>query len=198
MTSRPPSVEQLTRALAGVGDLIARIRDDQWSAPTPCTDWTVNELVIHLVGMNRVFAALMNDQAPPDRGADPLGDDPVGAYRDSGVAVRAAFDQPGILERVYHGPLGPATGAVRLHWRITDLLTHGWDLSQAIGQPAELPEDLAEQALAFVRTELSTQPRTGRFGPDQTVADDAPAIERLAAFLGRPSARTGEAFQPTA
>jgi hypothetical protein len=48
-----------------------------------------------------------------------------------------------------------------------------------------LPDDLAEQALAFVRTQLSEQARTTRFGPAQLVADDAPAIERLVAFLGR-------------
>jgi uncharacterized protein (TIGR03086 family) len=181
-----PSVEQLTRALAAVGHLITGIRDNQWSAPTPCTDWTVRELVTHLVGINRVFTALLNDQTPPDRSVDPLGDDPAGAYRDSGVAVRAAFDQPGILERTYRGPLGSATGAVRLHWCIADLLAHGWDLSQAIGRPAELPEDLAEQALVFVRTELSTQSRAGRFGPAQSVADHAPTIDRLVTFLGRP------------
>jgi hypothetical protein len=44
---------------------------------------------------------------------------------------------------------------------------------------------LAEQALAFARVQLSTQPRTGRFDPAQTISDDAPAIDRLAAFLGR-------------
>jgi uncharacterized protein (TIGR03086 family) len=152
----------------------------------PCTDWTVRELVTHLVGVNRVMVALLNDQAPPKRGADPLGDDPAGAYRDSGMAVRTAFEQPGILERTNHSPLGSATGAERLHWRIADLLAHGWDLAQATDQPVELPDDLAEQALAFARTQLSTMPRTGRFDPAQTVADDAPAIDRLAAFLGRP------------
>lgn len=100
--------------------------------------------------------------------------------------MQAAFEQPGVLERTYHGPLGAATGAERLHLRIADLLAHGWDLAQATGQPAELPEDSAEQALAFNRTQLFTMSRTGRFGPAQTVADDAPAIDRLAAFLGRP------------
>ncbi len=45
-----------------------------------------------------------------------------------------AFDQP--------------EGAQRLHWCIADLLAHGWDLARATGQPAELPEDPAEQALA--------------------------------------------------
>lgn len=84
MTPPTPSVEQLTRALGAVGHLIARIRDDQWSAPTPCTDWTVHGVVNHLVGMNLVFVAILSDQAPPERGADHLGNNPVDAYRDSG------------------------------------------------------------------------------------------------------------------
>jgi uncharacterized protein (TIGR03086 family) len=180
-----PSVEQLSRALSAVGDLIEGVRQEQWSATTPCTDWTVRELVNHLVGMNLVFTALLSDQAPPERGADRLGDDPVGAYRASGSALAAAFDRPGVLERSYQGPLGAATGRDRLQIRLYDLLTHGWDLAQATGQPAGLPNDLAEQALEFARRQLSGQPRTGRFAPAQAVSDDAPAIDRLAAFLGR-------------
>jgi uncharacterized protein (TIGR03086 family) len=157
MPPPPPTVEQLTRALSAVGHLIAGIRDNQWSAPTPCTDWTVHDLVKHLVGVNLAFVALLSDQAPPDRGTDHLGDDPAGAYRDSGVAVQAAFEQPGVLERTYHGPLGAASGAEQLPIRIVDLLAHGWDLAQATGQPAELPEGLADQALAFARIQLSTR-----------------------------------------
>jgi uncharacterized protein (TIGR03083 family) len=57
MTAPPPSVEQLARALAAVGHLIDGIRNDQWSASTPCADWTARELVTHLVGMNRVMVA---------------------------------------------------------------------------------------------------------------------------------------------
>jgi uncharacterized protein (TIGR03086 family) len=82
-------------------------------------------------------------------------------------------------------PLGTATGAERLQIRLYDLLAHGWDLAQATGQPAALPEDLAEQALAFAHTYLADQARPGRFAPAQLAADHAPAIERFAAFLGR-------------
>jgi uncharacterized protein (TIGR03086 family) len=181
-----PSVEQLARALSAVGDLIEGVREEQWSAPTPCTDWTVRQLVNHLVGMNLVFAALLSNQAPPERVADRLGKDPIGAYRESGSALQAAFEQPGVLERTYQSPLGAATGSDRLQMRLYDLLVHGWDLAQATGQPAALPDDLAEQSRAFARAQLSTQPRTGRFGPVQPIADGAPAIDRLAAFLGRP------------
>jgi hypothetical protein len=105
MAAPAPSVGQLDRALAAVGDLIAGVQDEQWSAPTPCSDWTVRELVNHLVGMNLVFAALLREQAPPERGSESVGDDLVGAYRESGTAMKAAFDQSGVLERTFHGPL---------------------------------------------------------------------------------------------
>jgi len=134
-----------------------------------------------------VFAALLADEPPPPRPvADYVEDNPVGAYRDSAVALQAASDQPGVLERSYHGPLGTATGAERLQIRLYDLLAHGWDLAQATGQSAELPDDLDEQSLAFVCTQLTDQTRAGRFGPAQIVAERGPAIERLVAFLGRP------------
>src|SRR6266566_1617066 len=84
------------------------------------------------------------------------------------AALQAAFGRPGALERTYRGPLGTATGAERLQIRLYDLLAHGWDLAQATGQPAGLPDDLADQSLAFVRTQL-TRPspaRPLRPGPD--------------------------------
>jgi len=190
---RAPSVEQLDRAIDAVGDLITNVQPEQWSAPTPCTDWTVRQLVHHLIGMNRVFAALLADEPPPQPAADHVEDDPVRAYRDSAAALQAAFDQPEVLQRTYHGPLGAATGAERLQIRLYDLLAHGWDLAQATGQPAELPDDLAEQSLAFVRTQLTEQARPGRFDRVQIVAEQAPAIERLVAFLGRPVSETPRA-----
>jgi uncharacterized protein (TIGR03086 family) len=184
---RAPLVDQLGRAFDAVAGLISNIRADQWPAPTPCTDWTVRQVVNHLIGMNRVFAALLADQPPPPRPSpDHVEDDPVGAYRDSAAALRAAFGGPGVLERAYLGPLGTATGAERLQIRLYDLLAHGWDLAQATDQPADLPDDLAEQSLAFVRTQLTEQSRAGRFGRAQIVAEQAPAVERLVAFLGRP------------
>src|ERR1700729_1000802 len=143
-----PLVEQLGRAFDAVAGLVSNIRADQWSAPTPCTDWTVRQVVNHLIGMNRVFAALLAGQPPPPRPpADHTEDDPAGAYRDSAAALLAAFGRPGVLERAYPGPLGTATGAERLKIRLYDLLAHAWGLAQATGQPAELPGDVAEQSL---------------------------------------------------
>ena len=169
-----------------MGDLIDRIAADQWTAPTPCTRWSVREVVNHLVGMNLVFVALFEDGPMPERGADTLGADPAGAFRRSAAALQAVAARPGVLDRSQATPIGVATGGERLQWRIADLLTHGWDLIQATGVVADLPDELVDQTLSFVQAQLPDQPRAGRFADPQPIRDDAPAIDRLAAFTGRP------------
>jgi uncharacterized protein (TIGR03083 family) len=61
-------LDRLARSFAAVGDLIDAIQHEQWSAPTPCLDWTVHRLVEHLVGKNLVFAAVLAEQPLPQRG----------------------------------------------------------------------------------------------------------------------------------
>jgi uncharacterized protein (TIGR03086 family) len=182
-------VAQLRRALDATGRILAGVRDDQWANPTPCTEWNVRDLTSHLVGGCRRFAAILSGEpAPPvpGPGDDQLGDDPVGAYQAAADALVAAFSQPGALERVVSVPIGDVPGIAALHLRITEALVHGWDLARATGQPADLPEDLAAVALEFSRRRREDVPPTRRpFAPSQPVPDTAPAIDRLAACLGR-------------
>jgi hypothetical protein len=62
---------------------------------------------------------------------------------------------------------------------------HGWDLGQATGARTHLPDDLVEQPLAFVRAELPSQPRAGRFDAPRPISNHDPVIDQLAAFTGR-------------
>ena len=80
-------------------------------------------------------------------------------------------------------------------WRCkTELLVHGWDLSRATGLPFPVPDDLAEGELAFSRPMLERVPAGRRsFAPAQPVGEDAPAIDRLVALLGRSPAPTSDA-----
>jgi uncharacterized protein (TIGR03086 family) len=184
MTGTP--VDQLSTALDAAGELIAGITPEQWSRPTPCTDWDVRALVTHLSDGNHLFAAALADGVPapsPDRGGS---GDLVAAYRDSAEAVVAAFRRPGALGRTVEVPFGTVPGAVALHLRLTEVLVHGWDLAQATGQGGAFDEDLAEQELAFTREALGALP-PGRspFAPPTPAPDTAPALDRLAACLGR-------------
>jgi uncharacterized protein (TIGR03086 family) len=193
-----PPAGRLGMALGAYGALLANVRDDQWSNATPCPDWDVRQLVNHVVSGNRIFAAIMRgEQLPPSdelarlRSEDVLGDDPLTAYRAAGSELVTAFADPAVLDRVVQAPAGRVPGLVVLHLRVTELLVHGWDLAHATGQAGELPQDLAEEEIAFTRRMFDGGvPRAGRFAEVTQVADDAPALDRLAAELGR-DVRTG-------
>jgi uncharacterized protein (TIGR03086 family) len=80
-----------------------------------------------------------------------------------------------------------------VHLRVVETLVHGWDLARATGRQLAVPEELAVAELTFSRGLLGRLP-AGRtpFAPAQPVADDAPALDRLAALLGRtPQPQTG-------
>ena len=193
MTGRPGGgagqleISQLAEALDATGRLIAAVAEARWTDPTPCPGWTVRDLVSHLVTGNAGFAGSFGSQyqLPDDQdlAADPA---LLSAYQGSAAALLEALGQPGALDKIVTVPFGTVPGIVALHLRITEVLVHGWDLARATGQLVAFSEDVAEQELAFSRDKLSAIPPGRRpFAPSQPVADDAPAIDRLAACLGR-------------
>jgi uncharacterized protein (TIGR03086 family) len=178
----------LDRALTAAEVIVAGIQASQWAAPTPCSELDVRDVLNHLVSGNLLFAALVRAEPPPDRGADHLGTDPLAAFQRAGRELREAFARPGVLESVYTAPFGAAPGAVLAGVRVAELLTHGWDLARATGQPTDFPEDIAERALAAARRQLISRPEGpgAFFAAEVIVPPDAAAIDRLAGFLGRP------------
>lgn len=183
-------VKQLALALDLTGQLVDGVRADQWDNPTPCDEWLVRHLVRHLAVGNQVFAAVLSGTPLAEAGTAALAAPPpadlAGAYRESADRLLAAFSQPGALEQVVTIPVGTMPGVGAAHIRMVEMLVHGWDLAEATGQATAFPEDLAEQSLAFTRPQVEALP-PGRspFSPPQPVADDAPAILRLVACLGR-------------
>ncbi|MBW8766856.1 MAG: TIGR03086 family protein [Geodermatophilales bacterium] len=184
----------LDAALDGTGQLIAGVTGERWQLPTPCTDWTVRQLVNHLVGGNRLATRVLRGEPLPPvdqlgrRGAeDQLGDDPGSAYRTSADELLEAMRAPGVLDRAHTLPAGTLPGPAVVHLRIVETLVHGWDLARATGRQVPFPDRLAEEELTFSRDLLGRLPEGRRpFAPSRPIPDDAPAIDRLAALLGRP------------
>jgi uncharacterized protein (TIGR03086 family) len=179
-------IARLAAAVPVTGHLVNAVEPDQWQLATPCSGWTVRDLVDHLVLGHRRFAAALTDGTPPAPGADLLGDDPESAYWASAEAMLAAFRADGALDRPVSVPAGTVPGRVACELRVVESLVHGWDLARATGRSLEFPVDLVEESIGFSRAQLGRLPadRTP-FGPSRPVADDAPPLDRLAALLGR-------------
>ena len=192
-----PSPAQLEASLSIAEGLVAAIRAEQWTAPTPCSEWDVRALVGHVVSGNQLFADLLDGATTLEEfrrtaPGDVLGDRPVPAFHDAAQALLAAFRLPGALDRPVTVPFGTVPGAVALHLRLTEILVHGWDLARATGQPVHFDDALIEQEFQFGSQAL-TQPPPGRtpFAASSDVPVDAPALDRLAALLGRDVAALG-------
>lgn len=179
-------ITRLASAVPVTGHLVGDLDPGQWELPTPCPDWTVRQLVNHLVLGHRRFAAALTGGTPPAPDADLLGGDPASAYASSAEAMLAAFRADGALDSPVSIPAGTLPGRVACELRVVEALVHGWDLARATGRTLEFPAELVEESIAFSRVQRERLPadRTP-FGPSQPVADDAPPLDRLAALLGR-------------
>jgi len=136
------------RSVAGWATTVNNATGD-WSAPTPCADWNVRELINHVVGEDRWTKPLVDRGTMADVGdsldGDLLGDDPrTAAQAAADEAVAAVAEQ---LPRggVVHLSYGEEAIEEYIRQLVADHLIHGWDLAAATGQSRMLdPEVVAE------------------------------------------------------
>jgi uncharacterized protein (TIGR03086 family) len=175
-------VELLEQGFAWTGDRLARVGTADLDVPTPCEEWGLRELLNHmLAALGRLAAAAEGDMAPPE--VDRVGVDcGRSAFADVQKRALAVWRTPGVMERTCELPLGsiPAPMAARLN--LVEVVVHGWDVSQATGERAAIPDSLAEPILEFSRR--AVEPARGRaFGPDLSTGESL--SDRTVSFLGR-------------
>jgi uncharacterized protein (TIGR03086 family) len=170
---------------------------DDWSNPTPCTDWDVRALVNHVVGEDRWTRPLVEGRTIADVGnaldGDLLGDNPKGS-------ARAAADEAltAVAERL------PAGGKVHLSYGeedideyirqlVADHLIHGWDLAVAIGQNRDLDPELVEEVAKWFRNREEIYRSGGAIAArPESAAGGNPQADLLIAFGRNPDWRPGD------
>lgn len=180
-------IELLTGVMEGTADIIEGIGDDQWTLPTPCPDHDVSSLVDHVLGWVQVFAATAEGGAyDGDPGSRRRGADPVEEFRAAAERVVTGWREHG-LDRQVKLTGGEMPGPMAFNMTVMEYMGHGWDLATATGQAYPWTE--AQAADVLVRAEATLPPQYRGddmpFGHVVEVADDAPAVDRLAGFLGR-------------
>jgi len=171
------------RAQDTFAGVLANVGPDQLGAPTPCSEWTIQDLIEHVLGGNELVGPWGG--SPDEAAARP--DDLVAAHRAAAAAAQAVFAGPDGLTTMFKLPFGELPGQLFIGLRTTDVLTHAWDLAAATGQSTDLDPELATQQLAAVRAFVGPQFR----GPGKPFQDEEPCsseralADQLAAFLGR-------------
>ncbi|MEU5161377.1 TIGR03086 family metal-binding protein [Streptomyces sp. NPDC020875] len=166
------------------------VRPDQWDEPTPCSEWSVRDLVNHLTAEQLWVPDLVTDGASiEDVGdaydGDVLGRDPRAAWDAAARAARRAFGAPGALRRTVQLSYGETPAVAYCAQMTTDAVVHSWDLARAIGAPERLPDDLVAFALDEVTPYAGRLAATGLFAPPIEPPPGDGHQTRLLALLGR-------------
>jgi uncharacterized protein (TIGR03086 family) len=191
----------LARAITTGGAVIAGVRPQQLTDPTPCTDMNVRTLLAHLVGVLDRVAALGNGEDPFSVTETPVADDRwPDAWEESATRAADAWSDDAVLERPMALPWIQGSGAEVLASYFSELTVHTWDLAMATGQQPDWDDTVVTAALE-ARQILPAENRRALFeeisiamGLDEVsvpfaeavpIPDDAPAIDRLVAWNGR-------------
>ena len=129
------SIDALDTACTYCRLRLAAVRASDFSLPTPCTEWTVRDLLNHLLGGQRRHFMLLNGASTAmvegNRHDDHLSGDPVASFDAAHAELKRAFTAPGAVDQTVHHRGGDRTGRELLLMRPVENAVHGWDLSQA-------------------------------------------------------------------
>ncbi|MER6735409.1 TIGR03086 family metal-binding protein [Streptomyces puniciscabiei] len=180
-----------TRATEQAAALIKTVRPEDLAAPTPCSEFDVRALLGHIVGGTRRIAVVGEggDGMAVEPAAHGVADDGwAAAYDEVRVRVLKAWESDARMTSPVRVPWGEVPGHAALSGYVMEIVTHTWDLAEAIGHPLELDPELAGFALATARTVLpDSRPRDAEtpFDDRRESPETAGAYEQLAAWLGR-------------
>jgi uncharacterized protein (TIGR03086 family) len=169
--------EEFALRIAGVSD---------WDAPTPDSEWSVRDLVAHVVDEQRWVPHLLGGATVvAARGQlTPLGLDLAAEWqRYSSAATEAWASTP--LDRPVHLSYDTVSVVDYLREQVSDVTIHAWDLARANGRDEQLDEGLVEAAWSIFAPQKETLQASGLFASPVPVPDDAPLQTRLLALTGR-------------
>jgi len=172
--------QRAQEAFAGV---LANVSPDRYRGRTPCSEWTIRDLIEHVIGGNeRVGIWAGRTEKPAARP-----DDIMAAHRAAAAAAQEVFAGPDGMSTMFKLPFGELPGQLFIGLRTSDVLTHAWDLAAATGQSTDLDPELSAEQLAAVRAFVGPQLRgpDKPFGPERPCPADSAPADQLAAFLGR-------------
>ncbi|MGW0162645.1 TIGR03086 family metal-binding protein [Mycobacterium sp. NPDC003323] len=160
--------------------------------PTPCADWTLEQLLAHMTVQHRGFAASVRGAGRDLRLWDPATvSDPRDDYAAAAHDVLDAFGAEGVADTMCalpeFGPDAAVPGSVAMAMHFVDYLVHGWDVAAGLGRNYRPSDESVTAALPIVLGIPDDETRTAPeapFGPAHH-GSAATDFDRILAHLGR-------------
>jgi len=183
--------ELYARAVDEFDARVQKVGDDQWHAPTPCTEWDVHALVNHVVNEARWVQPLLAGKTLEDVGdsldGDLLGDDPPGSWKYARDEQLAAVSKVSSLDQMVHVSWGQIPASEYLTQMLMDHVIHAWDLARATGSDETLDPELVEFCLSAAKPMEEMIRASGVYGEKVEVPEGAGPQAELLGLLGRSS-----------
>ncbi|MFG2496323.1 TIGR03086 family metal-binding protein [Streptomyces caniferus] len=182
------------RAVRDSVALIDRTAPGDLRRPTPCSAWTLADLLAHMTAQHNGFAAaaLGHGQDLSHWSVGPLGADPVASYRAAADHVIAAFatvegpDRAFALPEFSRARTFPAGRAIGFH--LIDYVVHSWDVARTLGLTYAPDPALLRAALPIARAvpdDASRLAPGSAFRPGLAADHAAGTLDEILTTLGR-------------
>jgi uncharacterized protein (TIGR03086 family) len=175
--------DRYRRLATTMTDRIAGVPPDAWTRPTPCQEWSVRDLVAHLIDVHGRFQSLVGRSLVVHPAVD---DDPLGAWEAVRDQMQSDLEDPAKVDEEYDGRLGRSTFGKSVDTFIGfDLVVHGWDLAHATGQDDGIDPVDVERVQTQVDAMGDVMRSNGVIAEPVEPKPDASPQDRLLAALGR-------------
>lgn len=180
-------IEQLAQILPTISEVVDNIEPDQLERTTPCSRFTVRDVLDHMLVLGGTFACAFRGQDAPSIEPPPRdGRVPVSEFHKTMENLLEAVRSPGALHRDIASPMGTMPGETFVRFVAFDGLVHGWDLARATGQDYRVAEAVVKEVDQFARIAITEDMRDGdTFKAATLPPQGASRLERLVAFSGR-------------
>ncbi|MFI8205497.1 TIGR03086 family metal-binding protein [Streptomyces sp. NPDC085937] len=182
-----PSLRMIPDAVARFGARVHAVDGDRWNDATPCTEWTVRDLVNHLVAEHLWVPHLLAGETLAQVGdrydGDVVGGDPVRAWDEAAGRSLAAWKAADLSGTVRFS-FGEAPLTVYADQILVDLTVHEWDLARGSGQDEVLDPVAVDHSLAYARANVVRMAGLGILAPPVPTTSTDPAVQLLS-LLGR-------------
>jgi uncharacterized protein (TIGR03086 family) len=181
----------ITGSLDLLRNAAALVNDANREAPTPCSKWTVTQVLQHATGDQLAWAAAIGVGTGPSENPftpsghlegsiDDLTKPALDAARTAWTRVRS--DDDAVPTPLPQGALPAPTAAAAC---ALDAAVHAWDIAVALGQPGPLPDELAAQLLPAARAIVEPLRQFGAYAPALPPRPEDNHAAELLRYLGR-------------